>query len=133
MTHGPAAAIGHIRLWSLNWIRAYAMLLGIPVHAGYIYSSGYDWFVSSPEKSGVITAITGILTSTRMPLFFFVAGLLSAINLSRRPARAWVLHRVERLGVILSPRHSSSAPWSYWRWPASSPDSLAKRAAIGKG
>jgi glucan biosynthesis protein C len=101
MTHGPAAGIDHIRLWSLDWIRAYAMLLGIPVHAGFIYSSGYDWFVSSPEKSGVITAITGILTSTRMPLFFFVAGLLSAINLSRRPARAWVLHRVERLGVPL--------------------------------
>lgn len=101
MTAGTANIAGGKRLWSLDWIRAYAMLCGIPVHSGMIYSNGYAWFISSPEKSDVITAVTGILTSTRMPLFFFVAGLLSAINLSRRDTRAWIFRRIQRLGVPL--------------------------------
>jgi glucan biosynthesis protein C len=89
------------RLWYLDWIRGYAMLLGVPFHVGLIYSTGTPWFVTSPEKSQVVSVITGWLTSFRMPLFFYVAGLLSAVVLSKRAPRAWLKRRIERLGVPL--------------------------------
>jgi glucan biosynthesis protein C len=88
-------------LWYLHWIRGYAMLLGVPFHVGLIYSNGTPWFLTSPEKSQVVTIITGLLTSFRMPLFFCVAGLLSAVSLSRRRPVAWLMRRSERLGVPL--------------------------------
>ncbi|MEO1533146.1 MAG: hypothetical protein AAFU72_13345, partial [Pseudomonadota bacterium] len=54
------------RLWHLDWIRAGAMLLGIPYHAGLIYTPGLGWFVASPQGSEAIAALTGLLGSMRM-------------------------------------------------------------------
>ena len=99
---GAAHATGSVqRLWHVQWLRGYAMLLGVPFDAGLIYSVGVPWFVTSPDRSEVVTVITGWITSFRMPLFFYVAGLLSAVSLSRREPRAWLMRRVERLGVPL--------------------------------
>jgi glucan biosynthesis protein C len=104
MDHSPfnaGAEGGTGRLFYLQWIRGYAMLLGVPVHVGLIYSTGTPWFVTSPEQSWIVTVMTGWLTSFRMPLFFCVAGLLSAISVSRHGPRTWLMRRAERLGVPL--------------------------------
>lgn len=89
------------RLWHLDWLRAGAMLLGIPYHAGLIYTPGLGWFVASPEGSNLIAAVTGLLGSMRMGLFFWIAGLLTAIVLARRAPWRWLLGRLRRLGVPL--------------------------------
>ncbi|MEM7498306.1 MAG: acyltransferase family protein [Pseudomonadota bacterium] len=89
------------RLAHLDWIRAGAMLLGIPYHAGLIYSPGQAWFVASPEGSVLIGVITGLLGSFRMALFFWVAGLLTALVLAKRAPGRWLRGRLLRLGVPL--------------------------------
>ncbi|MEM8596128.1 MAG: acyltransferase family protein [Pseudomonadota bacterium] len=89
------------RLWHLDWIRAGAMLLGIPYHAGLIYTPGFDWFVASPQGNEAIAAVTGLLGSMRMGLFFWVAGLLTAIVLAHRDPRSWLRRRFLRLGLPL--------------------------------
>lgn len=78
-----------------------AILLGIPYHVGLIYSAGNSWFISSAETSTLITLVTGFLASFRMPLFFMVAGLLTALVLSRRDPGQWLRSRIVRLGVPL--------------------------------
>ncbi|MEL6208765.1 MAG: acyltransferase family protein [Pseudomonadota bacterium] len=89
------------RLWHLDWIRAGAMLLGIPYHAGLIYTPGLGWFVASPQGSEAIAALTGLLGSMRMGLFFWVAGLLTAIVLANRGPGTWLRRRFLRLGLPL--------------------------------
>mgnify|MGYP000569079559 CR=1 FL=1 len=86
------------------------MVLGIPFHVGLMYSMGPGWFISSAEKSLPITLLTGLLTSFRMPTFFVMAGILSALVLDRSDRTAWLKRRVVRLmipfctsALILSP------------------------------
>ncbi|MEL6572991.1 MAG: acyltransferase family protein [Pseudomonadota bacterium] len=85
----------------VDWIRAAAILFGIPFHVGLIYSAGNDWFISNDEKSLVLTAVTGVLSSARMPLFFAMAGMLTALVLTRKPLLDWLKSRSIRLGVPL--------------------------------
>lgn len=85
----------------VDWIRAAAILFGIPFHVGLIYSFGTDWFISNDEKSLALTAVTGILSSSRMPLFFAMAGMLTALVLTRKPLLDWLKSRSVRLGVPL--------------------------------
>lgn len=85
----------------LDWIRAAAILLGIPFHVGLMYSVGHEWFITSPEKSYIITWITGVFTSFRMPLFFMMAGFFSALILARRERGTWLKSRLIRLGIPL--------------------------------
>jgi glucan biosynthesis protein C len=86
------------------------MVLGIPFHVGLMYSTGPAWFISSADKSLPITLVTGLLTSSRMPVFFVMAGILSALVLERRDRTAWLKRRVVRLmipfctsALVLSP------------------------------
>ena len=81
----------------LDWVRAYAMLLGIPAHVAVIYYKGHPWFISSPDSSITLSFIANLISSLRMPIFFIVAGMLSAIVLVRRPTGEWLLRRAERL------------------------------------
>ncbi len=90
---------GGRRFFHLDWLRAAAVLLGIPFHVGLIHSSGTPWFVSSPQTDPIISTLTGLLTSFRMPLFFMMAGLLSALVLAKRERSIWLGRRCVRLGV----------------------------------
>lgn len=77
------------------------MLAGIPFHVALIYAAGTDWFISSPDKSHLLGGLAGISNGLRMPLFFWIAGTLSYIVLSRSDTSAWVRKRVVRLGIPL--------------------------------
>lgn len=89
------------RLHSLDTIRAGAMLLAIPFHASLMYAAGQDWFITSPDRSYLLTWLAGLLNGVRMPLFFCIAGMLSAVVLTRRRAGEWLKRRVVRLGLPL--------------------------------
>lgn len=75
------------------------MLLGIPYHAGLIYSYIPRWFVLSPDKSEMITVISACINGFRMPAFFMVAGFFSAMVLRRKNRWNWLYSRWLRLGV----------------------------------
>ena len=98
--HEKSAATAS-RLHSLDTIRAGAMLLAIPFHASLMYAAGQDWFIASPERSHLLTWLAGLLNGVRMPLFFCIAGMLSAVVLTRRKAGEWLKRRVVRLCLPL--------------------------------
>jgi glucan biosynthesis protein C len=92
-----SAAPGREHHWDL--LRAVLMLLGIPYHAAMAYNTRVLWDVQSPDRSEILTVLSGILVTFRMPAFFMVAGYFAAMLLARRPPLAWLRGRFVRLGV----------------------------------
>lgn len=106
------ASAGHKHY--LDWVRGYAMLLGVPFHVGLIYAVGNEWFVTSDEKSLLISWLTGLFTSFRMPLFFLISGLLGAMVLARRDPWLWLRKRFVRLGVPFVTAALTISPFVIW-------------------
>lgn len=80
-------------------LRAFLMLLGIPYHAAMVYHSRVLWDVQSPDKSELLTFLSGVLVSFRMPAFFIVAGYFAAMMLEKRAPLEWLQGRIIRLGL----------------------------------
>lgn len=92
-----SAAPGREHHW--DSLRAVLMLLGIPYHAAMAYNTRVLWDVQSLDRSEILTFLSGILVTFRMPAFFMVAGYFAAMLLARRPPLAWLRGRFVRLGV----------------------------------
>lgn len=82
-----------------DWLRAFLMLLGIPYHAAMAYNARVLWDIQSPEKSEILTFLSGVLVTFRMPAFFIVAGYFAAMMLERRKPTSWLRGRIIRLGI----------------------------------
>lgn len=80
-------------------LRAFLMLLGIPYHAAMVYNSRVIWDIQSPDQSELLTFLSGVLVTFRMPAFFIVAGYFAALMLERRPPGPWLKGRFTRLGI----------------------------------
>ena len=101
------------RLYYLDNLRALLMIFGVPYHVGLIYGTGVPWYVSSPEDSAVIGAISGLLHSFRMPAFFIVAAVLSHLVLQKRDPSAWLKARAVRLLVPMAAAALVLSPISF--------------------
>lgn len=75
------------------------MLLGIVLHAGIPYSTRQLawWPVADGSTSRAVDAFLLVTHSFRMHLFFFIAGLFSAIMLRRRGLRGFLRSRIQRI------------------------------------
>lgn len=93
MSAGPA------REHHWDSLRAFLMLLGIPYHAAMVYNARIIWDIQSPDQSGVLTFLSGVLVTFRMPAFFIVAGYFAALMLERRSPGTWLKGRFTRLGI----------------------------------
>jgi glucans biosynthesis protein C len=92
-----AAASAREHHW--DWLRAFLMLLGIPYHAAMVYNARVLWDIQSPDKSDLLTFLSGVLVTFRMPAFFILAGYFAAMMLERRSPAPWLRGRLTRLGV----------------------------------
>lgn len=80
-------------------LRAFLMLLGIPYHTAMAYNARVLWDIQSPDKSDLLTSLSGVLVTFRMPAFFIVAGYFAAMMLEKRPPSTWLRGRLTRLGI----------------------------------
>lgn len=93
------------RLHALDALRAWAMLLGLGLHAAipYLVSEaevdGGFWAFNDPDRSVLLTVGVVWVHSFRMHLFFFVAGLFGRMVLEKRGARSLVGSRARRVGL----------------------------------
>lgn len=85
------AAPQHERFHHLDRLRAFLMLVGIPLHASF----------GMRMDSIHIDRILLFTSVWRMPTFFLVAGLLSLMVIDRRGAPNWFAGRAVRLGMPL--------------------------------
>ena len=90
------------RFHELDALRAFAMLLGVVLHAS-LFLVTKDWPVVAKEMSpelpydDIVLAIHGF----RMPIFFLLSGFFTALLWQRRGTQALIMHRLKRVGIPL--------------------------------
>lgn len=90
------------RFHELDALRAFAMLLGVVLHAS-MFLVWEEWLVVAKEVSpdlpydDIVFAIHGF----RMPVFFLLSGFFTAMLWQRRGKKALINHRFRRVGLPL--------------------------------
>ena len=85
------------RLHSLDFLRAFALLMGVLLHVLMLFLEPFDG--SEPRLGASIIFIW--IHTWRMPLFMILAGFFTALSLKKRDVGNYALNRLIRLGVPL--------------------------------
>jgi peptidoglycan/LPS O-acetylase OafA/YrhL len=80
----------------LDAVRAFAMLLGIALHAALSFGT-IPWIVQDSHQSGWFDLLFTSVHGFRMPLFFLVSGFFTAMLWRRRGVRALLNQRAMRI------------------------------------
>ena len=83
-----------VRFNNLDFLRAFALLVGVLLHALSLYLEPIDG--SEPRPLAAILFIW--IHSWRMPLFMILAGFFTCLSLSKRNTSSYALNRLVRLG-----------------------------------
>jgi glucan biosynthesis protein C len=100
-------APGPARLHDVDGLRAILMILVCVGHVLLMYAHGPEYFITSPDKSSIVTALAALLTVFHMPAFFLLAGFFTVRSLGRKPVADWLAGRARRLlipmltGIVL--------------------------------
>ena len=82
------------RFSNLDFLRAFALLAGVLLHALSLYLEPIDG--SEPRPLAAILFIW--IHSWRVPLFMVLAGFFTCLSLSKRSTRSYAINRLVRLG-----------------------------------
>ncbi|MCA1964360.1 MAG: acyltransferase family protein [Prosthecobacter sp.] len=129
------------RRHDLDALRAFAMLLGIALHAALSMTGGL-WMVIDTRSSGLFFLFVSAVHGFRMPLFFLLSGFFTAMLWRRRGLRALLRHRFQRVFLPLLLGMVTVAPLMFWlgakaaeqgaQNDASRPPSLWRACATGQ-
>jgi len=86
------------RLYYLDWLRVFAVMLLIPYHTGMIFMN-WDFHIKNNVTSTGLTIINIFIDNWHMPLFFLLAGASTWLALTKRPPAAYIKERFLRLIV----------------------------------
>lgn len=98
------APVKHERLHALDALRAFAMMLGVWLHAAMPYTEGlppFFWATMEERKSSLISISVMLIHSWRMEVFFLLSGLFTAMLVVRRGVGATARHRFKRIVLPL--------------------------------
>src|SRR5688572_4560257 len=84
------------RLHALDAVRAFALLLGIALHAALPFIGFPHWFVTE-TPSDTLAGVFYTIHQFRMPLFFLIAGFFGRMLLERRGTAGFVKDRSRRI------------------------------------
>ena len=97
----PSASL---RRHDFDALRAFAMLLGIALHASLSFST-LPWIVHDTRQSELYSVFMMAVHGFRMPLFFLVSGFFSAMLWRRRGLASLLKQRAVRILVPASPAY----------------------------
>ena len=83
------------RLHSLDFLRAFALLMGVLLHVLMLFLEPFDG--SEPRLGASIIFIW--IHTWRMPLFMLLAGFFTALSIQNRDVGNYAINRLIRLGV----------------------------------
>ncbi len=96
------APAGPARLHALDAVRAYALLLGVILHATMSFFPGPRVWLVDDTDSGVLASIAFyIIHMLRMLTFFLIAGFVARLSFDKLGAGAFFKDRLRRIGVPL--------------------------------
>ncbi len=119
------------RFHELDALRAFAMLLGVVLHAS-LFLVTKDWPVVAKEMSpelpydDIVLAIHGF----RMPIFFLLSGFFTALLWQRRGTQALIMHRLKRVGIPLLIGAFTIVPLQIYWWLLAQEKGLTLSEAI---
>ena len=90
------------RLHSLDAVRAFALLLGIVLHAAASFVPprfNLEWVVADNSPSYALTALMPAIHLFRMTLFFFIAGFFAHLSYHRKGVEAFARDRLTRIAL----------------------------------
>ena len=128
MTNAEQATRNIERRHDLDALRAFAMLLGIVLHAALAFIPG-AWAVSDASVEGdgtpyaiLVTAIHGF----RMPVFFLMSGFFTAMLWRQRGLQALVTHRARRilLPLVIAMIVVIPLTWAAWGYAESASEAV---------
>ncbi len=88
------------RRYDLDALRAFAMLLGIALHAALAFAP-IPWLAMNNETSPALGPFFEVIHGFRLPLFFLMSGFFSAMLLQRRGIGGFLTHRWKRIALPL--------------------------------
>lgn len=91
------------RRHDLDALRAFAMLLGIGLHAGMSFLAVHSasWPVTDVNGNGAFNLVFSAIHGFRMPLFFLLSGFFTCMLWRKRGLRQLLLHRTKRIALPL--------------------------------
>jgi glucan biosynthesis protein C len=89
------------RLHALDAVRAYALLLGVVLHAAAAFLEGFPIPLWVDEPSAGAAIIYYVIHMFRMSAFFLIAGFFARVLVERRGIEAFVKDRAKRVAVPL--------------------------------
>ncbi len=127
MTH-PSAP--DARRHDMDALRAFAMLLGIALHAALAYI-GIGWIVSDERASLGLGILVGAIHGFRMPLFFLLSGYFSAMLWRNRGLAHLLSQRARRILLPLALGCVTIIPamWLASDWAVSQKSLLMRESA----
>ncbi len=105
----PASSRRH----DLDALRAFAMLLGIALHAALSFTGG-PWMVQDTRTSAFFQVLISAVHGFRMPLFFVLSGFFTAMLWRRRGLREVIAHRFKRVFLPLVIGTLTIVPVMFW-------------------
>ncbi|MFM7187952.1 MAG: acyltransferase family protein, partial [Armatimonadota bacterium] len=85
------------RYHALDALRAYAMFLGVVLHASMAYIPNVPWGSNDPAAADWVGLILLGIHGFRMQLFFLISGFFTLMLLQRRGVQAIIKHRLLRI------------------------------------
>lgn len=101
------------RRGDLDALRAFAMLLGIALHASTSFY-GSIWPVHDRHQSRLLPLLFAIIHGFRMPLFFLLSGFFTMLVFKRRGLRTLLRQRAERIALPLGLAAVTILPLCRW-------------------
>ena len=93
------------RYYAFDSLRAFMMLLGLVLHTALGYTTGSSSDMELPyqdaQTSRFFDGLVSFIHIFRMPTFFVMSGFFAALLYTRRGAKPFLRHRIDRLGVPL--------------------------------
>lgn len=91
-----------VRYHSLDALRAWAMLLGIVLHAAWILQPHYLFIpIADRDQSVLFGYPFSLIHMFRMQVFFLMAGFFAHLVVRKRGRLGFVWHRLSRIGIPL--------------------------------
>ncbi|HEY0063856.1 MAG TPA: acyltransferase family protein [Telluria sp.] len=95
-------AAGETRVHSLDAVRAFALLLGVVLHATMSFLPGPRiWLVDDGESSIVLSVAFFVIHMLRMLTFFLIAGFVARLSLNKLGPAPFFKDRLFRIGLPL--------------------------------
>ncbi|HYF30854.1 MAG TPA: acyltransferase family protein [Chitinophagaceae bacterium] len=85
----------------IDWLRILAILGVLFFHAAMPFAAEEDWHIRNKETSNVLLEFNYWLSRFRMPLLFFISGVVSFYMMQKRSALSFIGLRFRRLFIPL--------------------------------